>query len=309
MRILMTGGTSGIGLVAARRLMALGHAVTIGARRPGEVPADLKSKAAIVPLDLADLVGVERFVEAAAAAPAYDVMVLNAGLQVTSPQRSAQGLDLTFAANHLAHFLIARRLAPRLDPGGRVVITSSGTHDPETKSGMPPPLDADALRLAHPETDPKRDANAGTAGRRAYSSSKLCNVMTARELAKRLADTRPDIAVAAYDPAFVPATGLARGYPAPARFLVSRILPTLLRGREWVSTPEVSGAHLARLASAPEYGTARGGYFSVRSLALREVQPSALARDDDACARLWDDSAALLAELGVATHPVAEVAA
>ena len=124
--------------------------------------------------------------------------------------------------------------------------------------------------------------------------------MTARELARRLASPRPDIAVAAYDPAYVPNTGLARDYPAPARFLVARILPLVLRG-PWVSTPEVSGVHLASLAADPAYKTARGGYFSVRALQLEEVPPSSLARDDAACARLWDDSRALLAELGFDT--------
>lgn len=296
----MTGATSGIGLVAARKLLNEGADLWVGARSPESAPADIQEGCTVLPLDLADLGSVERFAGQAATAQPFDVLVLNAGLQVTSDQRSAQGLELTFAANHLAHFLLIERLATGLGTDGRVVITSSGTHDPAKKTGMPPPLHADARRLSHPENDPARDAKPGPAGRRAYSTSKLCNVMTARELSRRLNATRPDIAVAAYDPAYVPNTGLARDYPAPARFLVARILPLVLRG-PWVSTPEVSGGHLARLATDPAYQTARGAYFSVQALELNMIPPSELARNEEACASLWDDSRALLMELGFAT--------
>ena len=301
MRVIMTGATSGIGLVAARKLLEQGVDLVVGARRPDDAPADLKARATLTPLDLADLASVERFAKVAAALSPFDALVLNAGLQVTSAQTSAQGLELTFAANHLAHFLLIDRLVSGLGSGGRVVITSSGTHDPRQKTGMPPPLHADARKLAYPQTDRDRDAKPGTAGRRAYSTSKLCNVMTARELPRRLADTRPDVAAAAFDPAYVPATGLVRDYPAPARFIVAHVLPRLMAGRPWVSTPEVSGGYLADLASGAEGGSAHGDYFSVRALKLTNIAPSDLARDDAACARLWDDSRALLRELGHAT--------
>ena len=300
MRVLMTGSTSGIGLVAARKLLGEGADLVGGARSLRTAPADIQARATLLTLDLADLNSVERFAAEAKALPAFDALVLNAGLQVTSAERSTQGLELTFAANHLAHFLLIERLAASLTTGGRVVVTSSGTHDADKKTGMPPPLHADARKLAYPDTDPQRDAKAGPAGRRAYSTSKLCNVMTGRELARRLAVTRPDIAVVAYDPAYVPNTGLARSYPAPVRFLVGHILPLVLRG-PWVSTPEVSGGALADLASSAVYAEARGDYVSVRGLKPDVIPPSTLARDDEACAKLWDDSRALLLELGFAT--------
>ena len=106
MRILMTGATSGIGLVAARRLLGEGVDLTIGARRPGDAPADLRARAAFLSLDLADLANAASFTDQAAVLEPFDALVLNAGLQVTSDQRSAQGLEVTFAANHLAHFLL-----------------------------------------------------------------------------------------------------------------------------------------------------------------------------------------------------------
>lgn len=293
MRVVMTGATSGIGLVAARRLLADGAELVVGARRPAAAPPELRS-AEVLPLDLADLQSVRAFAARIEAGPPADVLVLNAGLQVTRPQTSAQGYGLTFAANHLAHLLLAQRLAPRLREGGRVVITSSGTHDPELNTSIPPPLHADARRLAHPQTDPQRDAEPGKAQRRAYASSKLANVITARELARRLAATRPDVAVSAFDPAFTPGTGLARGYPAPLRFVFKQVMPRVLRG-EHVSTPEVSGGCLADIAAGRVFPDARGDYLSVRHRRLEKVEPSRLARDSAAAAKLWKDSEALIA--------------
>lgn len=297
MRIVMTGGTSGIGLEAVKRLVSPDRHVLIGARNPVKAPTTVREAARLEPLDLADLTSVEAFCAARRNEPEIDALVLNAGGQDVTGARSAQGLELTFAANHLAHQLILMRLVDRIAPGGRVLLTSSGTHDPQMKTGIPAPRHADARRLARPETDPERDQSAGTAGRRAYSSSKLCNVMAARELARRLAATRPDVAVMAYDPGFTPGTGLARSYGAAASFVFRRILPLLVRG-ERSSTPENSGRLLAELITAPEHGARRGAYMAVRGRRVLDIPPSLLARDDAARAKLWADSEALIAEAG-----------
>ena len=296
MHIVMTGGTGGIGLVAARQFIKHGADLTIGARAPGKAPADLKHGARIEALDLADLADVDRFSDRIQALAPIDALVLNAGLQVITGTRSAQGLELSFAVNHLAHFRLIELLNGRLAPGARVILTSSGTHDPDLKIDVPPPRHADARRLARPETDSERDTDPTKAGRRAYSSSKLCNVMIARELAVRWRATRPDVAAIAYDPGFTPGTGLARDYPGLLPLLFRHLLPLTSRGPR-VSTPAISGGHLARLALDPAFGQARGAYFAVRGAELLEVEPSVLARDDGACATLWDDTAALLAEV------------
>ena len=292
MRIVMTGATAGIGLVAARRLLKDGARLAVGARRPDRAPEDLKGKVDLKPLDLADLDQVRAFAGRFADDGPIDVLLLNAGLQNVSGGRSRQGYELTFAANHLAHQLLIRLLLPKMAPNGRIILTASGTHDPEEKTGMPPPRHADANRLAHPETDTERDASPGVAGRRAYSTSKLCNVMTARALARRLATTRPDVMVASFDPGFTPGTGLARDYPFPLSLVFRFIFPLLFHG-ERVSTPANSGRLLAELATDPRWAGARGDYVSVRGKGLKIVPASALARDDDACERLWVDSEAL----------------
>ena len=297
MRIVMTGATAGIGFQAALRLQAEGHSLIVGARRPDRAPKALAAQTALLPLDLADLNSVRSFATAVEAVGPFDALLLNAGLQVVSDQRSAQGYELTFAANHLAHYLLARRLAPRLNTGGRLILTASGTHDPAERTGMRAPLHADADRLAHPETDPKRDKDQGRAVRRAYSTSKLCNVMTARELARRMAESRPDLMIAAFDPGFTPGTGLARDYPGPIGFIFRWLGPLVFRGPR-VSTPANSGGLLAAMATEGQYQTARGDYFVVRGLGVLEQRPpSTLAQDPAACARLWDDSERLIGTL------------
>src|SRR5690606_36254196 len=78
-----------------------------------------------------------------------DILVLNAGIHLTSTDRVSQdGFELTFAVNHLSHYLLARLLLPHIADGGRLVITTSDTHDPEV-SGMGPKSLVIA-ELAHP---------------------------------------------------------------------------------------------------------------------------------------------------------------
>lgn len=293
MRMIMTGGTSGIGLEALRSLLERGVTMPIiGVRDAGRVPPDLADRIETRPLDLNSLASVRAFC-AGLEGQSIDALLLNAGGQTTREAKSADGLERTFAVNHLAHYLMIRLLLPNLTQGARVIVTSSGTHDPAAKTPMPVPHHADARKLAFPHTDPQRDAKPGLAGRRAYSTSKLCNVMTVRELATRTAQTRPDLAILALDPGFVPGTGLARDYPGPANWIFRNILPLFARG-EGTSRPGISGRLMADLVLTETHAKARGEYWSVRHHQLKQVDPSTIARDDRACAQLWDDSAALV---------------
>ncbi len=288
MRIVMTGATAGFGLYAAERLVEAGATLTIGARGPAALPPTLQGRVAALPLDLDALANVRAFAAALGEGP-IDVLILNAGLQLAKPAISADGFERTFAVNHLAHYLMLRLLAPRLTAGARVILTGSGTHDPAEKTPVTPPVHADAMRLAHPETDPTAEKGVRQACFRAYSTSKLCNIITAREAAKRL----PGIDVLSFDPGYVPHTGLGRDNGRVIAALVSYILPLLMK-RDRSSTIPRSGQFLADLALSPRYAGARGDYWSVRGPSLLSIEPSNLARDDAACARLWDDSARLV---------------
>jgi NAD(P)-dependent dehydrogenase (short-subunit alcohol dehydrogenase family) len=293
MRIVMTGGTAGIGLEAAKALLAAGAAITLGARAPERLPGALRGRVEARPLDLSRLESVRAFVARLAGETPVDALILNAGLQVTKPRRSADGHELTFAVNHLAHYLLARLAIPYLATGARVILTASGTHDPEQKTAMPPPRHADAPLLADPDRDQGLDRDPTVAGRRAYSTSKLCNVMTVRTLAAALSGSRPDVMVAAFDPGFTPGTGLARDYPPPVGLIFRFAMPLVVRGAR-VSTPRLSGGLLADLATAPRYLASRGAYWSFHRGRIEDIAPSVLARDEAACAKLWRDSARMV---------------
>lgn len=283
--IVMTGATSGIGLVAATQLIADGHHVIAGVRSPHELPG-----AELRPLDLSDLASVRAFAERCPAQ--IDVLVLNAGMQVHSAaKRSADGFELTFATNHLAHYLLARLLLPKLAAGGRIILTSSGTHDPAEKTGVPAPVHADAKRLADPETDPTLGKSAIAAGLRAYSSSKLCNLMTARSLAQAADVTAKGITVHAYDPGFIPTTGLARNAPWIVRSVIMPVIGLLPLGKG-TNTLSAGGRALAGLADGSIDGPQV--YMSLRGGLPTWPAPSVLARDDALCQQLWTDSAAMV---------------
>lgn len=290
MRIVMTGATAGFGLFAAERLVEAGHELIVGARHATTPPATLAGRATFLPLDLDALANVRAFAAALGQAP-IDRLILNAGLQLARPARSADGFERTFAVNHLAHFLLLNLLRDRLAPDARVIFTGSGTHDPAEKTPVTPPIHAEAEYLAYPERDPRREWGARRAGFRAYSSSKLCNIMTAREAAARA----PAPTFLSFDPGYVPHTHLARDNPAWIAALVSYIVPLLMRGDRSSTIPR-SGQFLADLALGDEYAGESGAYWSVRGKALVKLEPSELARDPVAARKLWDDSLCLVGE-------------
>ena len=284
-KIVMTGATSGIGQGAAQLLVKPGHNVSAGARGGG-----LPDGVTALPLDLASLGSVRAFADLCS--DPIDALVLNAGTQVQSASaRSADGYELTFAVNHLAHYLLARLLLPKMAKNGRIIMTSSGTHDPLEKTGVPAPRHADAKRLADPTSDPQLSKSAIAAGLRAYSTSKLCNLMTARSLAVLPEVTERGITVHAFDPGFIPATKLGRNAPWVFRGVMLPILALLPPGK--------GGNRLADGAKALA-GLSDGSIDSERVyMALRQgkatwPEPSEMARDDALCQQLWTDSAAMV---------------
>ena len=283
--IVMTGATSGIGRVAAETLLRDGATMIVGARGGG-----IPDGAVARQLDLASLASVRGF--AAALPERIDGLALNAGTQSLGVSgRTIDGFEQTFAVNHLAPYLLARLALPKLADGARLVLTSSGTHDPREKTGIPAPRHADSARLAYPDCDPDLDGNATVAGLRAYSSSKLCNLMTARMLARHPEVVRRGIVIHAYDPGFVPSTGLARGSPWPVRALIMPLLARfpLLRGMNRLAD---AGGALAGLLTGAIDGPAV--YMALRRGQPTWPDPSPLALDDQACARLWTESATMV---------------
>jgi NAD(P)-dependent dehydrogenase (short-subunit alcohol dehydrogenase family) len=135
--IVMTGATSGIGAHAVQQLEAeTGPLVLTGVRGDGRTVWG----AEVFPLDLASLASVRAFadtVKQRLGDATIEMLVLNAGAQFRSEQRSVDGFKMTFAVNYRAHYLLARLLLPSMAEGGRLVITTSDTHDPAMMPGPP----------------------------------------------------------------------------------------------------------------------------------------------------------------------------
>jgi NAD(P)-dependent dehydrogenase (short-subunit alcohol dehydrogenase family) len=304
---IVTGGNTGLGFECASALAEDGNVLVVIACRDvqkGEEAAQSVRKAGgdvkVLPLDLARLESIHAFVAAFRQSqfPPLAGVVCNAGGQnVAAPTKTKEGYETTFAVNHLGHYLLIRLLLPDFATGASITFVSSGTHDPKQKTGMPEPMYINAQAVAH-------DFElGGNAGRRRYTTSKLCNVFCTYEYDRRLAasqDTRlQSLRVNAFDPGLMPATDLARTYPAPLRFVSRYILPTLSLFVSNIHSPAKSGRRLALLASGAG-GLVTGKYFSDG----REIRSSEASYDTQNALDLWNASAdmtGLPSELSVGT--------
>jgi NAD(P)-dependent dehydrogenase (short-subunit alcohol dehydrogenase family) len=214
-------------------------------------------------------------------------LMCNAGLQFReATQSSPDGFESTFAINHLGHYLLIRSLLPQISEPGRIILVASGTHDPAQKTFMPAPIWRDPKDLARPDN---HGSPAGTAGRRAYSTSKLLNVMTAYALDRRLRAEDRAVTVTAFDPGFMPGadSGLARDYSSTQQLAWKLVLPLLRYVMPRVMTPTRSGDDLAQLALSPEFSGVSGAYFE----GLRQIPSSELSSHVEKQETLWRESA------------------
>jgi NAD(P)-dependent dehydrogenase (short-subunit alcohol dehydrogenase family) len=265
--VVITGGTSGIGQVAAERLAAMGARIVLIARSEKRGEATLARLREIAPAqshsvhygDLSHLSEMRRVgKEVAAAEPRIDVLMNNAGAMFGQRQTTEDGLELTFATNHLAYFVLTHLLSERLmtSAPSRIVNTSSHAHYRAT-------LDFDDLQYTH-------DYKAFPV----YCRSKLCNILFTRVLAKRLAGT--GVTANSLHPGFVKTRfgdesggGMARIIGLMKIFAISQ---------------EKGADTLIYLASSLDVAKANGLYFYER----KPVEPSQLAQDDAAAERLWN---------------------
>jgi len=304
--VLVTGGNSGLGFECARRLARDGWHVLIASRNR-DVSAEAVQRitaesgndaASEMALDLGSLTSVRRFADELAGRDVpLHALVCNAGIQVThGPRHSPEGFELTFAVNHLGHFLLTNLLLSRLvaHTPARIVIVASGVHDPKRWTGMPKPSITDLATLAATGGPGKYAFN----GRLAYVNSKLCNLWFAYELERRIAaaglvsDGRR-LTVNTFEPGLVPGSGLARDYPPVLRFAWHRILPGLAR----LLTPIVPGINpaskagpaLARLVIDPALAGVSGKYFPSHTR-WREAPSSDASYDVGRARALWEES-------------------
>jgi NAD(P)-dependent dehydrogenase (short-subunit alcohol dehydrogenase family) len=275
----ITGGSDGIGLECASQLARAepGCRIIVVGRDPRRTAAAVGRLRAESPecasdsllCDFTDQSAVRRLAEdLLRTCPRLDVLVNNAGTVFSRRTLTTDGIEATFAVNHLAGFLLTELLLERLRESApaRIVFTSSAGHYGGT-------LDLDDVGFQR-----------GYSIMRAYSRSKLANVLTARQLARRLDGS--GVTVTSLHPGAV-STNIWSGAPWFAR-------PVLALAKRRMESPEVGGSRLAYLAASSEVEGATGGYYD--SNRLRE--PSRHAQDDALGERLYDVSAQLVGLTG-----------
>ena len=289
----ITGATSGLGLECARALLAEddGWHVVLAVRDPGRGTAAVAELAApqrctVLPLDLASLHSARAIGEALSRAdlPPLRAVVCNAGVQVPDGTRfTDDGIEMTFGVNHLGHFTVVQSLLPLLERPARVIVVGSGTHDPDRFTGMPHPAYTSAEELAHPP------AGQVASGRRRYTTSKLCNLLFAYELDRRLEHGARGVSVTAFDPGLMPGSGLARDYPPMLKFAWRFVFP-VLRVLPNVNSTRASGTRLAALVTDPSFDGVTGKYYE----GGKAVRSSVDSHDPDKARELWATSEELV---------------
>lgn len=289
---IITGASTGLGLECARALLRRdAWRIVLPVRDPARGAAAVEQLGApqrctVIEVDLGSLQSVHTFVDHVRAAdlPPIHAIVCNAGVQVISgTQQTVDGFEMTFGVNHLGHFALVQGLLDKFSRPARILVVSSGTHDPGKRTGMPEPRYTSATELAATPAD-----DGSSEGRRRYTASKLCNLLFTYELDRRIDHGARGITVNAFDPGLMPGSGLARDYP-PLQRLAWRFLLPALRILPQVHSTRTSGANLAALVDDPRFDGVTGKYFD----GLKPVLSSADSYDRDKSRDLWESSEGL----------------
>jgi NAD(P)-dependent dehydrogenase (short-subunit alcohol dehydrogenase family) len=282
--VVITGATSGIGQVAAERLASMGARIVQIARDRERGEEALKRLSGRDPLvahsihyaDLSRLSEMKRVAsEIARIEPRIDVLINNAGAMFGARQLTEDGLERTFALNHMAYFILTHGLRERLlaSAPARVVNTSSDAHEAAT-------LDFNDLQSAEAYRGNFLESlRYGGPGFKVYGRSKLCNILFTRELARRLANT--GVTSNCLHPGFV-ATRFGDQTGGWISFGI-RV------GKRFALTPIQGAETLIFLASSSEVVTVTGEYFHK----CLPKKPSLEAQDDAKAERLWAETARL----------------
>jgi NAD(P)-dependent dehydrogenase (short-subunit alcohol dehydrogenase family) len=271
--IFITGSTAGVGAAAAERLAERGARVVLHGRDEARARKVLErigagaGTADFLAADLASLAAVRGLAEAVLhRTERLDALVLNAGLARAPREITVDGFEKTFAVNHLAHFLLAHLLRPRLREtassgrAARVVVVSSNGHRH---------ADLDLERVADPPD---------YGGWKAYANSKLANVLFSREAARRWG---PDgIVVNALHPGVL-ATRIWDRNARPT-WLLARL------AKVFMDPPDIGGEAVERLVTDPALEGVSGEYFDE----LERAQPGLPPNHEALAEELWERSRA-----------------
>lgn len=270
--VVLTGGTSGIGEVAAIQLAGLGARLVLIARdrsRGEATLAKLNAKAPgrghrVLYADLSQLAEMKRVgAEIAASEARIDVLINNAGAMFGARQLTVDGFEKTFALNHLSYFVLTTLLRERLlgSVPARVVNTASSAH-----------------RSAHFDIDDLQTAK-NYRSFEAYGRSKLDNILFTRELARRLKGT--GVTANCLHPGFV-----ATRFGDEAGGFIGRMIGF---AKNLAISPEEGAKTIVYLASSPDVAAVSGDYF----YKCKTAATTAASRDDALAKALWDKTVAL----------------
>lgn len=266
--VVVTGASSGIGLEVAEALAREGASLVLISRDPVRGEAALErivgsgsSRPRLLLADLSRQDDVRRLAgELLDSTPRIDVLVNNAGAMYRAREVTVDGIERTFALNHMAYFLLTNLLLARLAESGpaRVVSVASRAHRG--------PIDFDDLQAEH-----------GYNGVRAYQQSKLANILFTRALARRLRGM--NVTANCLHPGDV-RSNFFKGVGGWVEMVSAVAYPI-------IGISAAAGAKTAvYLASSAEAGGISGEYF----VKCKIAQPRREARDDQAAERLWQVS-------------------
>jgi protochlorophyllide reductase len=309
--VVITGTSSGVGLYGAKALANRGWHVVLACRdlekaaKAAEAVGISSDSYTLIHIDLGSLQSVRRFVENfRARGLTLDALVCNAAIYmplIKEPLRSPEGYELTVTTNHLGHFLLANLMLEDLKKSTyadrRLVILGTVTHNPDELGGKIPPRpdlgDLEGLAAGFQEPITMIDGK-DFEPVKAYKDSKVCNVLTMRELHRRY-HAATGISFTSFYPGCVAETPLFRNhYP-----LFQKIFPIF---QKYITggyvSQELAGERLAAVVADPEYRQS-GAYWSWGNRQkkngksfVQKVSPQ--ARDDEKGDRLWDLSAKLV---------------
>ncbi|CAB9524931.1 Protochlorophyllide reductase A, chloroplastic [Seminavis robusta] len=308
--IILTGSNSGIGFEAVKRLSADGHTVVMPCRTMekslGAIQRIGSTAGNLVPAecDLASLASIQAFAKELPSLlgsnKKIDILGLNAGLardtSAVDVARTKDGFELTVGTNHFGHFALNKLLLPMMNPNGKIVITASGVHDPESPGGA----QGEKATLGDLE-GLKRDGKlfemvdgASFNADKAYKDSKLCNVLFTRELQKRLeaSDETKRITANCFNPGLIVSTGLFRDQNPLFTKVFDVVATDVFKVGEtptfgggtlyYTTTVDTRGGYYSSAPGSSKYGDAAlGNQFA-------ETQCSKEASDDAKAKNLWD---------------------
>ncbi|MEN9245941.1 MAG: protochlorophyllide reductase [Thermostichales cyanobacterium SRBZ-1_bins_19] len=309
--VVITGASSGVGLYSAKALAKRGWHVVMACRNLDKaekaaqqvgIPTESRT---IMPVDVASLASVRQFVASFRTLNRpLDALVINAAIYMPllkAPLRSPEGYELTMATNHLGHFLMCNLMLADFKysdyPDRRLVILGTVTHNPDELGGkIPPRPDLGTLEgFAKGFKEPISMAD-GKAFEpvKAYKDSKVCNVLTMRELHRRFHEST-GITFSSLYPGCVADTPLFRNhYP-----LFQKLFPWF---QKYITggyvSQELAGERVAMVVADPEFRQS-GAYWSWgnrqkpgRRSFVQQVSPQ--ARDEELGKKMWDLSLQLV---------------